>query len=561
MSKQQWFVLVVAGLGLLAGCGGGGTLSGDLGTAEGRLAAPRMVSVTAKTASGAPVGIYVTWTREPDPRAQGYYLYRYTESTRPPEPGPDDNPPFPIDLRTNDGEMIPQPDSGDYVTFNDIFELQVGMTYYYRVTVVDDDEPPQESYPSDEASWMVHGQNVTGLAPTEAYWGEDVTITGDTFGVYDEGTDEVHFLGVDSSQVAGEIVSWTDTEIVVTVPEDVVTSPLGVVIGSTIAFTDDDLSILNPIITDIDPAIGFVEQDLTVSGLRFGSDQGESTVIMGTTDVTAQVSSWADDQIVLTVPAEIGRGSARVTVGGHPSNRKLFIARPEILELSTSSAQEGELLTITGRHFVLPAGEVELDGATQLQVESWTTDSITVTLAGDTGSYLLSVVSNEGHRSNDMEFEIVEPLAIALSGLDPAEIYRPDAPPAIGVTTAADAERVELIIDDAVAGDPSTTPPFDDLVLPVDLLRNGFHEVKLRAYRRAIVADSDSIMVTSYSLVGDVNADGLVNDDDRLALITHLWLTSADPGYRAWYDPNEDGLVNEADLSAVGYHWDEALEL
>jgi len=43
MSKQQWFVLVVAGLGLLAGCGGGGTLSGDLGTAEGRLAAPRMV--------------------------------------------------------------------------------------------------------------------------------------------------------------------------------------------------------------------------------------------------------------------------------------------------------------------------------------------------------------------------------------------------------------------------------------------------------------------------------------------------------------------------------------
>lgn len=559
MNGRKTAIVMLIALGLLAGCSGDGALTAELITSGERLAAPQMLSVEAKVTSGVPEGIFVTWTRVDSPRAQGYYLYRYTDSNRPPEPGPDDNPPFPIELRTNDGSMIPQPADGETVTFNDIFELVIGTIYYYRVTVVDDDVPPQESYPSAEESWMAHGHNVAALTPTEAYWGDDVTITGDTFGTYDEGTDSVRFLGVDASQLAGAIVSWTETEIVATVPEDVVTGRVAVVIGGTIAYTDDDLAILNPIITDLAPSVGFVEQDLTVSGLKFGAVQGDSTVQIGMIDVTPAVHSWADEQVVLTVPALISRGSVRLTVGGHPSNRLLFTARPEILELSTTSAQIDELVTLSGRHYMLPAGTVELNGQ-ELAVEAWTQESITVTISGEPGEHLMTVVSSEAHRSNDVAFEIVEPLTVALSGLDPEAVYRPTDMPPVGITTAADAERVELLIDDLVVGEPSTTPPFDDLVLPVAALTNGYHLVKLRAYRRAIVADSEELLVTIYSLIGDVNGDGVVNDDDRLALITHLWLTAADPGYRPWYDTNDDGLVNEADLSAVGYHWDEAVQ-
>src|SRR5690606_24306850 len=94
--------------------------------------------------------------------AAGYYLYRDTESI--PDPGIGES----LDpaLRVNGGNLIPQPPDGESVTFNDLFEVVVGETYFYRVTVADGDG--LESDPSNEMSWTVHGHNVSGLSPTEA---------------------------------------------------------------------------------------------------------------------------------------------------------------------------------------------------------------------------------------------------------------------------------------------------------------------------------------------------------------------------------------------------------
>ena len=252
----RWVVVVM--MLMLAACGGG-QLSQTVDPAMERLASPELLSVGAKTASGAPAGIFIEWTRIDSPSAVGYYLYRYTDATRPPEPGPEDNPPFPIELRVNDGNMISQPSAGPVVRFDDYFAAAIGETYYYRVTVVDDQVPPQESYPSNERSWTVHGHSVTGLDPLTAYWGDSITVTGDTFGATQGANDFMRFPALGGGTIDGTVTAWSDTEVTATLPVGAVTGKVQIVIEAAFAETDEDLTVLNPLIDSLDPAVGFSE--------------------------------------------------------------------------------------------------------------------------------------------------------------------------------------------------------------------------------------------------------------------------------------------------------------
>jgi len=538
-----WCAALAAVL-LAASCGG--VKAVDAAHAV-RLAAPQMLSAGAKTVSGAPVGIFVTWTRVDN--AEGYYLYRDTQ------PIPDPNPDGVIDpaLRVNGGSQIAQPPSGSTVTFNDIFAVVIGQTYYYRVTAVDDLD--QEGYASNEMSWMVHAHNVAGFSPPSVYWGDVLTITGDTFGAFIALTDSVQFPAIGGGSVAGIIqqsTDWTDTQIVVTVPAGSVTGKVSVVVNGVIAQTDTDLVILNPFISSITPAVGFVEQDLQIDGGNYGITQDTSTVSIGGVDVSAAVTSWADGVIHLTVPDGTVAGDVVIEVGGHLSNSVLFTPRAEILSASLTSAQAGEPLTLTGRYFGATQGHVWIDGTVNQTITDWTDTSISFTLSGDVGPVMIMVETADAVQSNDWSFTIVDALAVTIGGLDPLQVYRQDNVPVITADTAPDAEEVTLFIDGAQVGTPFA-PPFGGIELPVAALTNGTHVVHLEVRRRAVTAQSADVTVWVYSLIGDINGDGVVDSADRDALVPLLGLNQFDLEYRPWYDTDSDGFITEADLSAVGY--------
>jgi hypothetical protein len=550
-NKAVWLIAATALLIALCGCSGAGSSLPGADLARSPLSAPTLISVSAKSASGAPVGIWTSWTRVVSGLAQGYYLYRDTASIPDPPVGGSLDP----TLRVNGGSMIAQPPTGATVTFNDIFAGIVGQTYYYRVTVVDDLD--QESDPSNEVSWTLHGQNVGGLNPTSAYWGDSITISGDTFGTYAPASDFVRFPAIGGGEVDGIIeqaADWTATSIKVTVPANALTGKVKVVIDATIAESNNPLTVRNAWISAVAPNPGFLEQNVTLTGGNYGATRGVSTITLGGADISSAVVSWASAKIVVSPPASAVAGDFVVTVSGHASNAAPWIPLPEIQSADPVTLQSGEPLVLNGRLFEASQGQVLLDAVTPKSVSIWTADMIAVTVTGTVGPHTLVVETAGGLTSNELDITIVAPLAVTMNGLSPGTVYRPASPPAIGVATAADADSVDLVIDGSVVSTVSA-PPFSGLVLPAATLTNGTHQVKLVAHRRAVSANSAQVDVVVYSLDGDIDGDGIVGLGDQTALIPLIGMTPASPGFWPWYDTDNDGAVTEADLSLVGYNF------
>jgi hypothetical protein len=150
---------------------------------------------------------------------------------------------------------------------------------------------------------------ITSLTPDSGAVGDSVVIAGANFGAA-QGTGTVTFNGV-----AATATAWSDTEITVTVPVGVATGPVVVTnddgyIGYGMTFTLTSV----PVITGMSVAHGLVGDAVVITGTGFGAAQGSSTVTIG--GVVATITSWADAQIVVTVPAGAVTGNLVVTTAG-----------------------------------------------------------------------------------------------------------------------------------------------------------------------------------------------------------------------------------------------------
>ncbi|MCB1216180.1 IPT/TIG domain-containing protein [bacterium] len=527
---------------------GGDSAAADLNPGES-LQSPVLLGVGAgdRAVSGAPAGIYVTWNRVDDPRAIGYFLYRDTQSIPNPDPGESLNP----GLRVNDGNMIPNPGSGATVTHDDIFSVVVGQTYFYRLTVVNLDG--DESDPSNELSWTISLHTAGNVTPGTAFWGDDVVVDGTNFLAYNASTDFVVFPTYDGGTVQGAIVDWQDTAITVTVPEPAVSGPLGVLIDGVVSFTDNSLTILNPTIGELDPNPGFVGQATTIRGVNFGATQDPGDeVLWDGVSFTGTVNSWSDTEIEIVVPVDAMLADVQVIKTAVNSNTVQFVPRAEILSVDNEGYQAGEEITLTGRNFGSSEGTAALEDATVLSIVSWADTSVTLQLDGSAGAHGIVLSSVDNGDSNSFDYTLGEPLTVELSGFTAGQVYRSGDDTAAGVSTAADAELVELLLGGNVIAS-SDTAPFDGMSLIPGEILNGAYDIQLRASRRSISVTTDSLEILIYSLVGDINADGSVDELDRDALEPLITTPLPPGGIMPWWDTDEDGIVTEADLSLVGF--------
>jgi hypothetical protein len=255
---------------------------------------------------------------------------------------------------------------------------------------------------------------ITSLSPTSGPVGTPVTINGSSFGVQSRGT--VTFNGI-----AGTPTSWSDTSIVVPVPNGATTGNVVVTANGvpsngftfTVSVTPGP-----PNITGLSPNAGLIGASITISGVFFGAAQGASTVTFnGVSAGTA--SSWGATIVTVNVPGGATTGNVVVTVGGQASNGVPFtvVPPPNITNLSPSSGPVGTSVTITGTSFgaTQGAGNVTFNGSIA-SVTSWSGTNITaIAPAAGTGNVVVTV---NGTNSNGVLFTLIPPPP-TISSLNP----------------------------------------------------------------------------------------------------------------------------------------------
>ena len=266
----------------------------------------------------------------------------------------------------------------------------------------------QNSVFSNTVNFTFDPSNITAISPTHGYAGDQVTITGTKFGSVIGPNGFVRFGSVNAT-----VVSWSDTQVVVTVPSTTTSGGIRVsqnsVFSNTVNYTFDPSTV-----TTASPSSAAVGAQVVITGTKFGAAQGSNGLVQfGST--YASVVSWSDSQIVAAVPSGTS-GTLRVDQSGVWSNTISFttLPTPSISSLAPSSGSSGTNVTITGSNLGTSQGTVTFNGV-QATPTSWNTNSITVPVpnGATTGNV---VVTASGVNTSGLPFTVPTP---ALSQLSP----------------------------------------------------------------------------------------------------------------------------------------------
>lgn len=234
------------------------------------------VLVLLRDTSNKPIGFEINWGKLESDKIKGYQFRRDTSK-------------IPDDLVSTAGKIIkvaqtqggavsqlfPQPSDSSITKLKsyDLFDVQVGTTYYYRITYIDSTD--KESKQSPEASYSIGTALITGSDTSLAGAGDTVTLTGSDFGdLFNQNTCKVIFKGVKPiwhqglvpAEFEGEIVSWTDEKVVVKVPFGAITGTVRLMVQNYSTDTTFELQISDPYITSIANDGGFPYPDMGTEG-------------------------------------------------------------------------------------------------------------------------------------------------------------------------------------------------------------------------------------------------------------------------------------------------------
>jgi hypothetical protein len=151
-------------------------------------------------------------------------------------------------------------------------------------------------------SFAVTSPAITNVSPTSGPAGTLVTISGGAFGSA-QGTGSV-WLGSGYAPV----VSWTNTQVVVTVPPIATSGNVQVQQGG-IWTNGLPFYVNTATISNVSPASGVAGTQVTITGSGFGASQGNGQVWLGT--AYGLVQSWTDAQIVAAVASGTTFSSAQ----------------------------------------------------------------------------------------------------------------------------------------------------------------------------------------------------------------------------------------------------------
>jgi YD repeat-containing protein len=257
---------------------------------------------------------------------------------------------------------------------------------------------------------------ILSASPLVVTPGSQITITGANFGATQQSGDVV------LNNTLGTVISWSDTQIVVAVPQGTSTGNLYV---QQNGLNSNDVQFVwqlashAPSISQLSVYQGTTGTSVTVSGNNF--DSSAKATFNG---AAATVTAWTSSSLTVTVPGNASTGYVvvSVTINGqqYSSNQVWFVVTwpTPVISLSPASGPTGSPVTISGSNFG-PTQEnntVTFNGVLAT-VTSWNSTSISATVpsSATTGSVVVTV---NGQASNTPTFTVLPPVP-SISGVTP----------------------------------------------------------------------------------------------------------------------------------------------
>jgi hypothetical protein len=246
---------------------------------------------------------------------------------------------------------------------------------------------------------------VTDITPHEGPVGTDVTFIGRSFGAK-RGSGWVAFAGA-----AAQVVSWSDTRIVATVPKGAIPGYAGVVANGLSSNGVFYAPYGYPVITAVTPRHALVGETVTVRGRNFGPATGSLT--LGGKRVSTL--TWTQDSITFVVPRDADSGYVGVGKSAGVSNGVFMTIAPRLSGVSGWWGSPGDLVTLDGEGFGDAPGRYGvLFAGRPAPVVEWSDTRIVARVPADGETGYVGVGSDAGC-SNGVSF-IVETRA-SVSGL------------------------------------------------------------------------------------------------------------------------------------------------
>ncbi|MEZ5338374.1 MAG: PKD domain-containing protein [bacterium] len=238
-----------------------------------------------------PSGIQLNWDPVPDDEDEtvvGYHIYRSTDPISDSSRG-DSSFWLESDGFGDDGNGNPTiypasllPSGQQYGHIDPKttgFELNFGEIWYYRFSAINDSG--DEGLLSEEVVVTISQHRVNSLSVLNGFVGDQLIVEGAGFGIYDPTIDEVTFSGStwDASQapplfvpvdIPANVISWSNTQILVEVPFGAGKGRVKVWIDGTPAFPLQQFTCQSPYLDSITPYARFSEEAYEFGGANFG---------------------------------------------------------------------------------------------------------------------------------------------------------------------------------------------------------------------------------------------------------------------------------------------------
>jgi RHS repeat-associated protein len=192
---------------------------------------------------------------------------------------------------------------------------------------------------------------ISGVSPGSGGTGTSVTISGTNLGDASDSI-QVWFNGALATPT-----SVSENSIVVPVPA---TAPVGS--GSVTVQVDGFGSpsatsftvTAVPVVSVLNPSSGVAGGTVNISGAKFGSSQGSSTVYFNGVPA-ASVSNWVDGTITVVAPNNVTTGPVTVVEGGVASNSNVVftVTGPALGSMSPPAGAPGSVVNVAGSNLLV----------------------------------------------------------------------------------------------------------------------------------------------------------------------------------------------------------------